>query len=396
MTFDLPPGPAFVVGIGETEYRRPGGAEHGEFELACLAIQAAARDAGIETRDIDGIVSFADPAGDVSVLQLALGIPELRHASMAWGGRGGAGCAAIALAANAVRCGQASVVAVVRSISQGRTRRYGKFFSGREHANFTAPFGLLSPAQMMAPALQRYAFVHGVDLGESMLAIAQACRDNAQGNPRALLRGRPLTREEYQASRRIADPLRLPDCCLESDGACALIVADAAAAARLARTPVEIAAAVQHGEAGWSTGYMGAHNMPKDQYGLTGGQRGLARRLYAQAGVSPQEIDVAQIYDHFTGMVLLALEDFGFCGPGEAPRFICEGGIARGGALPINTAGGSLAEAYVHGLNHAIEGVRQMRGESACQVPDARTCLVTSGSGIMPTSALILRRRDSN
>ena len=386
-----------IAGIGQTEYRRWGGhTEHNEFQLACVALLAAAQDAGIGTAEIDGLVSFADPASDPSMLQLALGIPELRYSALAWGGRGGAGCGAVALAVAAVESGQAKTVAVVRSLCQGRTRRYGKFFAARAHANFTAPFGLLSPAQMMALALQRYSYVYEQDLQEAMFQIAMACRDNAQRNPHALTHGKPLTRETYLASRPVADPLRLNDCCLESDGACAVIVTSAQRAQSLgAGTSVEIAAAAQHGPAGWSTGYMGSHNMPREDYGRSGGQRALAQHLYAQAGVLPQDIDVAQIYDHFSGMVLLSLEDFGFCGPGQAPEFVRSGHTARGGKLPINTAGGNLSEAYVHGLNLVVEGVRQLRGTSTSQVDSARLCLVSSGSGILPSSGLILRRGES-
>ena len=379
-----------IAGIGQTEYRRWGGhTDLNEFQLACAAIAAAAEDAGILTSDIDGLASFADPALDPSTMQLALGMPQLRFSAMAWGGRGGSGCGAIALAADAIQTGRAEVVAVVRSLCQGRTRRYGQFFAARAHANFCAPFGLLSPAQMMALALQRYDHQWGLDR-EAMMQVALTCRDNAQRNPRALTCGRPLTPEGYLASRMVADPLRLFDCCLESDGACAILITSKERARSMRPPAVEIAASAQHGAAGWSTGYMGSHNMPREDYG-TAGQSALADALYRQADVAPGAIDVAQIYDHFSGMVLLALEDFGFCARGEVSRFVRAGAIARGGSLPINTAGGSLSEAYIHGLNLVIEGVRQLRGESTSQVEGARLCLVTSGSGIMPGSGLILR-----
>lgn len=378
---------ACITGIGQTEYRRRGGhGERNEFQLACAAIEAACADAGIATDRIDGLASFADPTGDPATMQLALGIPVLRFSAMAWGGRGGSGCAAVALAADAVAGGRASVVAVVRSLCQGRSRRYGQFFAERAHANFTAPFGLLSPAQMMALPLQRYAHEHRLE-PDAMMQVALVCRANAQRNPHALTHGKPLTEAGYRAARMVAEPLRLPDCCLESDGACAVLVARSESTPR--GHPVALLAAAQHGAAGWSTGYMGAHNLPAADYG-SGGQRGLAEALYAQAGLGPAQIDVAQVYDHFSGMVLPALEDFGFCDRGQASAFVCAGALAAGGRLPFNTAGGNLAEAYVHGLNHVVEGVRQLRGTSTAQVAGARHCLVTSGSGIMPTSGLIL------
>jgi acetyl-CoA acetyltransferase len=223
-----------------------------------------------------------------------------------------------------------------------------------------------------------------------MAEIALACRDNASRNPRAVLHGKPLSLEQCLTARPIADPLRLYDCCLETDGACAVIVTSAERARDLARKPVEILAATEYGEAGWGVGPMGSHNMPPERY-TTGGQRDLGRTLFAMAGLTPGDVDVAQLYDHFTGMVLIELEDFGFCEPGEAPAYVRGGNIRwPDGALPINTAGGSLSEGYVHGLNHVAEAVRQLRGDSTSQVADASVCLVTGGSGISPSSAALL------
>jgi acetyl-CoA acetyltransferase len=380
---------ACIIGIGETPYLRWGrSVEHNEFQLACLAIVTAVRDAGMELGSVDGLVSFADPPGDLTVLQLALGIKQLKFSAMVWGGRGGSACGAVALAAAAVESGKAQAVVVVRSLCQGRSRRYGRSFAARTHTNFNAPFGLFSPPQMLALAMQRYDHQWGLD-SEAMFQVARICNENAQSNPRAVMYGRPLTREKYLASKLIAEPLRLYDCCLESDGACALVVTTTARAARLGARPVALLAATQYGATGWSTGYMGSHNLPASEYG-TGGQQELAHSLYAQAGLGPKDIDVVQIYDHFTGMVPITLEEFGFCARGEGGAYIRSGQVARTGRTPMNTAGGSLSEAYVHGLNLVVEGVRQMRGESTCQIERARTCLVTSGAGIMPTSALIL------
>lgn len=381
---------ATIVGIGESEYRRWGGfADRDEFQLGVIAIMAAARDCGLELSRLDGLATFSDPTLNPAILQQALGMERLRFSATVWGGRGGAPCGALSLAVAAVQSGQANYVAVFRSLCQGQTRRYGQFYAGRTHASLTAPFGLLSAPQMLALVLQRYRFEHGFT-DEQMAAVALICRDNAQRNPRAVMCGRPLTLAQYLASRMIADPLRLFDCCIETDGACALIVTTAERARDLARRPVRVLAASHGGGRDWSTGAMGAHNMPSDTY-LTGNQRELADELFAAAGVTRDSIDTIQIYDHFTGMTFITLEDFGFCRPGEGPAYVGAGHLAwPRGQMPMNTAGGSLSEAYLHGLNHLVEGVRQLRGESTSQVSDARVCLITGGGGISPSSAAIL------
>jgi len=381
---------ACIVGIGETEFRRWGGIQdRTEFQLACQAIGAAARDAGLPVAAIDGFATYAELRIDTSTLQLALGLPRLRYSSSVWGGRGGGSCGALAHAALAVEAGHADHVVVFRSLAQGQSRRYGRFDPARAQGNMAAPYGLFAAPQMIALVLQRYAHDYGLDPAD-MAEIALVCRDNASRNPRALMRDRPLTLEQCVTARPIADPLRLFDCCLETDGACAVIVTTAERARDLSHPPVEILAATEYGEGGWGVGPMGSHNMPAERY-TTGGQRDLGTELFARAGVEPIDVDTAQLYDHFTGMVLIELEDFGFCAPGEGAAFARDGRLRwPNGALPINTAGGSLSEAYVHGLNHVTEGVRQLRGTSTSQVRDAKLCLVTGGSGISPSSAALL------
>ena len=381
---------ACIAGIGETDYRRWGGmADRNEFQLACQAIAAAAADAGIPLSEVDGVACFADTSIDASLLQVALGIEDLRFSASVWGGRGGGPCGALALAASAVETGRAQCVAVFRSLCQGQSRRYGKFYAQRTHSDFVGQFGLFSAAQGLAMVAQRYRHDYGFS-DEQMAAVALSANRNAQRNPRAIANGRPLTLEKYLASRMIVDPFRLYDCCLESDGACAVIVVSPERARDLRNRPVHILAAVQGSDPGWGTGAMGSHNMSDASY-TTGGQRNTARRLFAQAGVTPGDVDVAQFYDHFTAMCFLTLEDFGFCGRGEAPAWIGEGhGEWPSGRMPINTHGGSLGEAYVHGMNHIVEGVRQLRGESTAQVEGASLCLVTGANEINPTSAALL------
>jgi acetyl-CoA acetyltransferase len=380
---------AAIVGIGETRYSAPG-AEDAKSEswLACEAIRGAAADAGIATAMIDGLVSFANSALDPALLQVELAMPALHFSSMVWGGRGGGACGALAHAAMAVEAGQARCVAVFRSISQTQTRRYGEFFSERAHVNFTAPFGLVSPAQMNALVVQRYLHDYGWP-ADACAEIALLCRDNAQFNPRAQTYGRPKAPADYQASPLLASPLRKMDCCLESDGACAVLVTTPERARDLRRTPVLIAAAAQGSGPGWSSGAMGSHNMPAADY-VSGNARGLGQRLFGMAGIAPSDVNVAQIYDHFTGMALISLEDFGFCERGTAPAFAASGALRHGsGRLPVNTAGGSLGEAYVHGMNLIAEAARQLRGDATRQVADAEVSFVCSGAGVAPTSAAL-------
>jgi acetyl-CoA acetyltransferase len=196
----------------------------------------------------------------------------------------------------------------------------------------------------------------------------------------------------HQASRMIADPLRLYDCCLESDGACAVIVTTLERARDLKTRPVRVLAAGQGAMQGWGTGMLGGHNMPDAIY-ASAGQRDLAAELYGRAGVGPEDVDVVQLYDAFTPTVLFSLEDFGFCARGEAGPFAASGALQwPNGALPCNTSGGNLSEAYIHGFNLIAEGARQLRGESTCQVEGAEVCVVTGGESVNPTSAAILGR----
>jgi len=380
---------ACIVGIGETPYTRWGRmAERGEWSLACEAVLNAVRDAGLEVSQLDGMASFSNDSSVPWLMQQALGLPRLSFASMVWGG-GGSG--AIEHAAAAVESGQARYVAVFRSLCQGPGHRYGQAggFNEMPRMNFMAPFGMFAPPIMIAPLVQRY--IHEFNAKPEYFGeVSLVCRDNAQRNPRAVMHGRPLTMEDYLNSRIIASPLRLFDCCQENDGACALIVTTAERARDLPKKSVRILAAMQGGNPGWNDGALGSHNMPVEEYGAGNG-KALAACLFERARVTPADIDTAQIYDHFTGLVLMTLENFGFCGRGEAGPFVAEGNIRwPDGRLPINTSGGHLSEAYIHGLNLAVEGVRQLRGESTTPVKDAELCLVTAGISASPFSAAIL------
>jgi acetyl-CoA acetyltransferase len=380
-----------IVGIGASDYARHGGiTDRTEFQLCCEAIMTAAEDAGIDVGEIDGFCSYAAERHEPVQIQAALGIPELRFSNMVWGA-GGGGCAgAVMNAALAVHSGLCKTVVVYRSLCQGQYERYGQY-RPRPGGSLMTPYGLMTPGQMTALTFRRHMFEFGTN-PEALGHVAVAFRGHAQRNPKALQNGRPLTFEQHQASRLIADPFRLYDCCLETDGAGALIVTSRERAGDLRQRPVRILAAAQASGPGWGLGPTGSHNMPVEDYASVNSKL-LGRILFGMAGLTPQDLDCAQIYDAFTGIVIMALEDFGICRPGEAGRFVMDGNLAwPGGALPSNTSGGQLSEAYLQGLTLVLEGVRQIRGSSTAQVEGAETCLVTSGGALAHKSALILAR----
>ncbi len=379
-----------IVGIGETEYARHGGIrDRTEFHLCCEAIRKAADDAGIPVSEIDGFCSFAYERHEPVQVQAALGIPELRFSNIVWGAGGGGCSGAVMNAALAVHAGLCRNVVVYRSLCQGQYERYGHYRQRPQGGAYMAPFGLMTPGQMVALTFRRHMHEFGTPV-EALGHVAVAFRAHAQRNPRALMHGKPLTLEMHRESRMIADPFRLFDCCLETDGAGALIVTSLERARDLREKPVRILAAAQASGPGWGLGPMGSHNMPMEDYASTN-SKALGRILFGMAGLSPADLDCAQIYDAFSGLLVMALEDFGICKPGEAAGFIMNGGLAwPHGALPCNTAGGLLSEGYLQGLNLVLEGVRQMRGRSTAQVDGAQTCLVTSGGAQAHKSALVL------
>jgi acetyl-CoA acetyltransferase len=383
---------ACVVGIGQSDYARRGTLKRTELDLEAEAIASATADAGLITGDIDGLASFASDAVLPGLLQASLGIPFLRWASVAWGPGGEGSCASVAHAVAAIESGACENVAVVRGLCQVEGQRYGSARSDRVHASYNDPFGLFAPAPMVALAMRRHMHLFGTD--ESHLAeIAVTCRDNAGRNPHAVMRGRPMTSEDHARSRMIADPFRLFDCCLETDGACALVLTTAERAADLRQPLVHVLAARQ-GSPPIGAGALGGHNAPEEWH-AGGACAQLAAELYAAAGVTAADVDVAQLYDAFTAMVVFELEDYGFCERGGAGDLLASG-AARWphGRIPINTAGGNLSEAYVHGLNHVLEGVRQIRGTSTSQVAGAEVALVTSAVQSCPPSALILSQEN--
>ncbi len=379
-------GRAAVIGIGETPYYKRGEAPESEFKLALAAIIAACQDAGISPKRIDGFASYSNDRSDPSRLAAALGIDELRFANMQWGGGGGGGSAAIGNAAAAIAAGMAECVVVFRALAQGQFGRFGQGPRRNTIAGEMAhavPYGLMSPAQMFAMKVTRFMHDHGVEQS-ALRSIALACYQHAQSNPRAVMHGRPLTAEKYDASRWIVEPFHLFDCCLENDGAAAMVLVSAERAAESEHAPCYLlgSAAGSHHRAGAPV-----HNAP--DY-ATSAFKTVAPRLYAMAGVGPGDVDVLQSYENFTGGVLMSIVEHGFCeAEGCNEFFVKENLVAPGGKLPLNTSGGNLAECYMHGLGLNIEAVRQVRGQSTSQVPGVDVSMVISGPMVTPVSSCI-------
>jgi len=381
---------ACIVGVGHTEYSRDSG--RSELKLACEAMQAALADAGLTPADIDGIAKYTMDNNDPIDIARCLGIPQLRFfGEVAYGGGGGP-CGTVMLAAMAVATGQAKAVIAFRAMNERSGRGTPRFGQGMTVEgvsgpySYLAPYGLFSPAQMVALAARRHMHLYGTE-SRHFGAIAVTCRHHANLNPDAMMHGRPMSIEDHQASRMIADPVRLLDCCLETDGGAAIIVTTPERARDMRQKPVHIAAGGLGG-GGWNN-----RSIVKDIDSPVSESTVIAQRLFKDAGITHDDIDILYIYDHFTPLVLMALEDYGFCRRGEGKDFVGDGARFRWpeGDLPLNTSGGNLSEGYMHGMQNTIEAVRQLRGGARCQVKDASYAFVSSGNAV-PTSAMILRR----
>ncbi|MFZ3595810.1 lipid-transfer protein [Streptomyces sp. BH104] len=374
-------GKAAIVGIGATEFSKDSG--RSELKLAVEAVHAALDDAGLSPSDVDGLVTFTmDTNPEITVAQAA-GMGELSFFSRVHYG-GGAACGTVQQAALAVASGVADVVVCYRAFNERSGRRFGSGVQHREPSaegaalGWNLPFGLLTPASWVAMAAQRYLHTYGLT-PEAFGHVAVTDRKYAATNPAAYFYEKPITLADHARSRWIVDPLRLLDCCQETDGGQAIVVTSVERARDLPNPPAVIRAAAQG--AGRAQEQMTSFYRD-DLTGLPE-MSVVARQLWRTAGLGPDDIDVGILYDHFTPFVLMQLEEFGFCAPGEAAGFVAEE------RLPLNTHGGQLGEAYLHGMNGIAEGVRQVRGTAVNQIPDAATTLVTAGTGV-PTSGLIL------
>jgi acetyl-CoA acetyltransferase len=380
---------AAVAGIGATEFSKSSG--RSELRLACEAVQAAIEDAGLEPRQIDGMVTYSADTNPEIEIARNLGIGELSFFSRIHHG-GGAACGTIQQAVLAVNAGVADYVVCYRAFNERSGRRFGAGVQDRPptptaemaHFSWYSPFGLLTPAQWVAMFARRYMHEYGAT-SEDFGRIAVADRKHAATNPKAWFYEQPITLDGHQSSRWIVEPLHLLDCCQESDGAQAIVVTTPERARDLPQPTVIVNNAAQGAgeDQDMMTSYYRASITGLPEMGL------IARQMWNTTGLGPDDIQTAIIYDHFTPLALPQLEEFGFCGRGEAKDFIGDGTIEMGGRLPINTHGGQLGEAYIHGMNGIAEGVRQVRGTSVNQVPGVEHVLVTAGT-MVPTSALIL------
>ena len=382
-------GRAAIAGIGQTEFSKDSG--RSELQLACEAVKRALDDAGLHPDSVDGMVTFTADTNEEIEIARNLGIENLTFFTRVPHG-GGAAAGTVMHAAMAVATGVADVVVCYRAFNE----RSGTRFGGTGGAVSASPlwlapylpFGLMTPAAWVALHAERYMSTYGVT-NEDFGRIAVVDRLHAATNPAAWFYERPITLEDHQSSRWIIEPvLRMLDCCQESDGGVAMIVTTPERARDLRQPPAIITAAAQgaafDGEV--MTSYYRDDITGLPEMGV------VASKLWADSGLGPRDIQTAVLYDHFTPFVLIQLEELGFCAKGEAKEFATIESLSLGGTLPINTHGGQLGEAYIHGMNGVLEAVRQVRGTSSNQVEHVEHVLVTSGTGC-PTSGLILEPR---
>ena len=378
-----------IAGIGATEFSKDSGRT--PMQLAVESCLEACQDAGVDPSQVNGIVTYSAENNTEIEVARNLGISQLTHFSMVHHG-GGAACGVVALAAQAIYSGAADYVLCYRAFNERSWSRFGTGVAGRPTSaeaevvshSWTSPFGLVSPASWVAMFATRYMHEYGAG-SEDFGAISVADRRHAATNPKAWFYEQPITLEDHQTSRFIVEPLHLLDCCQESDGGQALLLTSIERAKDLKQKPAVLAGAAQ--------GAAEEQEMMRSYYreSITGiPEMGLcASQLWEASEMGPDDIQTAVIYDHFTPLVLPQLEEFGFCKRGEAKDFIAGGNIEIDGSFPINTNGGQLGEAYIHGMNGIAEAVRQIRGTAVNQVFNVENILVTAGTGV-PTSALIL------
>jgi acetyl-CoA acetyltransferase len=377
-----------IAGVGQTEFSKNSG--RSTLHMALEAILEALDDAGLKPEDVDAVVKMSanDDIFEIDLLR-SLNLRNLRFFAEVPHG-GGAACGTIAVAASAVASGMADVVMTFRSLNERSEQRFGISAMGggvRHWRQYYLPHGLVTPAQWVAIHGQRYLHEYGLST-EDLGRVSVLIRKHAATNPHAMMYGRPITLEDHQQSRWISEPLRLLDCCLDTDGACAVIVVSAEKARQLKSQPVFIAAAAQG--TGSRSEMMTSYQ--RESLARLEESEAAAAVLYELAELGPNDIDVIEIYDPFTPMVLLQLEAYGFAAPGASAALFHDGSLELDGRWPMNTHGSHLGDGYLHGFSHIVEGVRQIRGAAPNQVQrEVGTVLVTSGVGV-PTSALVLSR----
>lgn len=395
-----------VVGVGATPYYKRGQSlPQSQLSMACDAIVAALDDAGLTVQDLDGFAIYSSAVEPAQVASV-LGVPEVRFAATLTSGGGGS-AGSLGLAAAAIHGGMAEVCVTVMTLQQANRRLGGtevggvSMYSGGGGGNpygaggvppstaFTAGSGLISPGHSFSILARRHMELYGTTR-EHLAHVAITQRDYAIKRPTSIQR-EPLTMDDYFAARMISDPLCLFDCTMETDGAVAAVVASADRARDLRHPPAYIMASANGGMGRWGPALFTYFQQP-DDYFASSGHRPVATRMYEMAGVTPADVDVALLYDHFSPMVLMQLEDYGFCGVGESGPFVAGGNTRIDGAIPTNTHGGHLSEAYIIGMTHVREAVEQLRGVAINQVTGAEIALVTGGPASLPVSGTLLRR----
>lgn len=374
-----------IVGIGQTEFAKH--LDQPEKVLALRAIKAALDDAGVDPSEVDGLSSYTLENTEEIEIARNLGTGDITWFGQVGYG-GGAGCGVVGNAAMAVAGGQCQVAVAWRSRKRGAAgSRPWAGVANRVRGNqqWSRPWGLLRPVDEIAMLTRRYLHEFGATR-DHLANVALSVRRHANRNPGAMMRDKPMTRDDYHAARWISEPLCLFDNCLESDGAGAVVVVSAERARDLRQKPAYIHS--------WAQSIPRQHQTMTNYFNddpLLGPAYACAELLWRRADFTPDDVKVAQLYDAFSPLIILSLEGYGFCDRGDGAAFTEDGGLDfDGGRLAVNTSGGGLSEAYVHGFNLIVEAVHQIRGDSPSQVEETETSLVTSGEGV-PTSALLLR-----
>lgn len=392
-----------IVGIGATDYYVRGKSWPRTInDMAGEAILKACDDAGIKVSQIDGIAYYSTAGAgyldkfDTASLMETLGIPHVGFSATLTSG--GGGCpGAIGLATAGLMNEDCTYTITLMALQQLPTGRLGTVFGAfapSAESSFLQPSGLVGPGHLMSVLARRHMHLYGTD-PRAFQEIVQATRANTHNRPKAI-RKAPLSDDEYQNSPMLADPLRRLDFCLETDGAVAVVTTTMDRAKDCRHKPAVVHACRHGGTRDWGRAFawMG---MPDPDF-ASSGHKYIADRLWADTGLTAKDMDVALIYDHFSCMVLMQLEDYGFCKKGEGSDYVLGGNIRydgpgkKGGGIPVNTHGGNLNEAYIIGMTHILEGVEQVRGTAINQVKDAEFALVTGGPASLPVSGMVLRR----
>lgn len=384
---------AAIVGVANTEFSKNSG--RSELQLAAEVVAAALADAGLKPSDVDGMCTFAMDTSDEIEVARAVGIGDLSFYSRVPHG-GGAATGLVHQAAMAVATGMAKCVVIYRGLNGRSGHRFSAGVSGEIttsdsiHWGWYMPYGLLTPASWVAMCTQRYMHLSNCTK-DSLFEVAYTMRQHAATNPQALFYGQPFDRQEYDAQKKVVDPFQLYDCCLESDGASAVVITSVERAKNLRQPGVVIRGVAQGAAANMES----MTSFYEGEIATTQPMDIAAKQVYAQSGLSPEHVDSAVFYDAFSSTVLFQLESWGFCERFGAHDFVLDGSLRLDGRLPTNTHGGQLSEAYIHGVNGIVEAARLVRGGSVNQPnKEINHVLVTSGVGV-PTGGAILGAMDT-